>query len=179
MLEAVNENRADCFGWALEEALEGSRGNLLQLRREASAECKHHHVEKTALLSSRDERSRRHDRKWTWCPPWKELRTHYFRDIGFLACFSQMTGATVFWISGLTGLPQILDVLAMPVENGIYWLPQVIMPCLSVHGSHTVANTHGFVYVTTRSSAAQASSSPAGSSCSRPNPSGISQPLNN
>lgn len=144
MLEAVNENRADCFGWALEEALEDSRDNLLQLRREASDECRHHHVEKTAWLS-RNRRgnsssssslrsssevppqasSRRDERKWTWCPSWNELRSHYFRDIGFLACFSQMIGATVFWISGFTGLPQILNVLTVPATNGIYWLPQV------------------------------------------------------
>lgn len=38
MIEAVNENRSDCFGWALEEALES--GGLVRVR---SAECSHHH----------------------------------------------------------------------------------------------------------------------------------------
>jgi len=35
-------------------------------------------------------------RKWTWWPTWYELRTHYFKEVGFLACLSQMIGATVF-----------------------------------------------------------------------------------
>lgn len=38
MLEAVNENRADCFGWALEKALEDE--GLLRLEPES---CTHHH----------------------------------------------------------------------------------------------------------------------------------------
>ena len=39
-----------------------------------------------------------------------------------------MVGATVFWISGFTGLPPIFDAL-QPVTgavNGVFWLPQVI-----------------------------------------------------
>lgn len=38
MIEAVNENRADCFGWAVEEVLE-ERG----MRRLKPAGCVHHH----------------------------------------------------------------------------------------------------------------------------------------
>jgi hypothetical protein len=38
MIEAVNENRADCFGWALEEVLE-ERG-LIRLKPDG---CTHHH----------------------------------------------------------------------------------------------------------------------------------------
>jgi hypothetical protein len=33
---------------------------------------------------------------WTWFPSWHELRTHYFKEVGFLACLAQMVGATVF-----------------------------------------------------------------------------------
>jgi hypothetical protein len=33
---------------------------------------------------------------WTWFPSWHELRTHYFKEVGFLACLAQMIGATVF-----------------------------------------------------------------------------------
>lgn len=151
MIEAVNENRSECFGWALEAGIEHSEKNLLMLTRNKSA-CRHHHVEKSAWLSREGQASDRMTegkndaggvdtiaaagaeevgatdrvkRKWTWWPSWYELRTHYFRDIGFLACFSQMFGATVFWISGFTGLPQILNVLSAPATNGIYWLPQV------------------------------------------------------
>ncbi|KAI3396574.1 hypothetical protein diail_12023 [Diaporthe ilicicola] len=145
MLEAVNENRADCFGWALEEALGyagggggggGGEGGRLVLRREKSW-CRHHHRDRGALLTGKgagrgddkdgvSSNNTAAGRKWTWWPSWYELRTHYFRDIGFLACLSQMIGATVFWISGFTGLPQVLGVLAVPAENGIYWLPQVV-----------------------------------------------------
>ncbi|KKY31979.1 putative integral membrane protein [Diaporthe ampelina] len=60
MLEAVNENRSDCFGWALDEALGGGGG-------------------------------------------------HGGGGGG-----------------GFTGLPQVLGVLTVPAENGIYWLPQVV-----------------------------------------------------
>jgi len=46
MIEAVNENRSDCFGWALEEALE-ERG-LIRLR--PVHKCRHHHRDKNSLL---------------------------------------------------------------------------------------------------------------------------------
>lgn len=46
MIEAVNENRADCFGWALEEALE-ERG-LMRLTR---GDCVHHHKNKGSFVS--------------------------------------------------------------------------------------------------------------------------------
>ncbi|CAN8106486.1 unnamed protein product [Discula destructiva] len=137
MIEAVNENRVECFGWALERALSVEEPGLL--RREEGG-CRHHHVEKRALVTSNgkgvaegegsdDEKMgpvARKGRTWTWWPSWYEMRTHYLRDIGFLACLAQWIGATVFWISGFTGLPQILDVLTVPATNGIYWLPQVV-----------------------------------------------------
>lgn len=155
MLEAVNENRTDCFGWALEEAWES--GSLVS--RPARAPCSHHHSRRRAFLKTpenpggnsagedegekgdveggggegvvvepargREERDPRMDRRWLWWPTWYELRTHYFREIGFLACLSQMVGATVFWISGFVALPAIVDSLSTPAENGVYWLPQV------------------------------------------------------
>lgn len=137
MIEAVNENRSECFGWALEHALDRSEEGLL-LRKQDASDCQHHHSDQNTFVSSNDgtfkesesaekvgEETQAKRRKWTWCPSWYELRTHYFRDIGFLACLSQFLGATVFWISGFTGLPQILNVLTVPAENGIYWLPQV------------------------------------------------------
>jgi hypothetical protein len=65
-------------------------------------------------------------RTWTWFPTWYELRTHYFREVGFLACLAQMIGATIFWIAGLTSLPGIYNKLSTPAINGAYWAPQVI-----------------------------------------------------
>lgn len=140
MLEAVNENRSDCFGWAVQEALGGGGGDdlgHLVLRRERS-HCRHHHRDKRSFLKGRDidgsagvgskiegDRSATAARRWTWWPTWYELKTHYLHEIGFLACLSQMIGATIFWISGFTGLPQVLGVLTVPAEDGIFWLPQV------------------------------------------------------
>ena len=46
MIEAVNENRSECFGWALEEALE-ERG---MIRVKPTAECAHHHKNKGNLV---------------------------------------------------------------------------------------------------------------------------------
>jgi hypothetical protein len=33
---------------------------------------------------------------------------------------------TIFWISGFTALPGILNRLSQPLEDGIYWAPQVV-----------------------------------------------------
>jgi hypothetical protein len=40
-------------------------------------------------------------RTWTWCPTWDELKNHYFKELGFLACSSQMVGATIFVVSSV------------------------------------------------------------------------------
>ncbi|KAG4261762.1 hypothetical protein FPRO03_11231 [Fusarium proliferatum] len=127
MLEAVNENRSDCFGWAVEESVDG----MLHLTH--AHNCKHAHAQKGTFVKQSSKslgndtaESSGNDRMWSWWPTWYELRTHYFFDIGFLACSSQTFGATVFWISGFTALPPILNNLSTPAENGVYWLPQVI-----------------------------------------------------
>lgn len=148
MLEAVNENRTDCFGWALEQVVDDG----LKVAK-GHPECTHHHRYRRSLfgrgprpvnggtkragakgdLEASDEGTEvegegsdpRNKRPWSWWPSWYELRTHYFRELGFLACFSQMIGATIFWISGIVGVPSILGGLSTPVENGIYWVPQV------------------------------------------------------
>ncbi|KAI1881718.1 hypothetical protein JX265_000544 [Neoarthrinium moseri] len=121
MLEAVNENRTQCFGWALEDALES---HSLVLRPDPE-ECLHHHPQRRSLLATQGSKERT-GRTWQWWPSWSELKTHYFHEIGFLACFFQLIGATVFWISGFTGLMPIYDSLSVPVGNGIFWLPQVV-----------------------------------------------------
>ncbi|KAL1891307.1 hypothetical protein Sste5346_007767 [Sporothrix stenoceras] len=178
MLEAVNENRADCFGWALEEALESGKLSL----RPNPDDCKHAHVERTRLFSRRrkgrhhhgnrarnnkngavpeesvggmtitevpsddanssssdlgntdtttngsndDTRIHPQRRRWTWWPSWTEFKTVYSREMGFWACLIQLFGATVFWISGFTGLPPIQNRLSTAGINGAYWSPQVI-----------------------------------------------------
>lgn len=47
MIEAVNENRTECFGWAFEEAL-GERG-VIRVR---PGHCTHHHGNKHNLVGS-------------------------------------------------------------------------------------------------------------------------------
>ncbi|CAK7567895.1 MAG: hypothetical protein SEPTF4163_005871 [Sporothrix epigloea] len=183
VLEAVNENRADCFGWALESALESG---MLSLRPNPE-DCKHAHVERTRLFTRRRNGRQHHGhrhghghkkavreestvggapighmasddssnssssdmdnttnaastssdnirlhpqrRKWVWCPSWMEVRTIYAREMGFWACVIQLFGATIFWISGFTGLPPIANRLSTAGTNGAYWAPQVIGGC--------------------------------------------------
>ncbi|KAH8685723.1 integral membrane protein [Tricladium varicosporioides] len=130
MIEAVNENEVDCFGWALEEILE--ENGLIRVRPDKQG-CTHHHlnhknlVGKGKVSAEKSNLSSSRSGQWNWIPSWQELRTRYFKEIGFLACLSQMIGATVFWISGFTALPPIYDRLtSRAAQNGVYWLPQVI-----------------------------------------------------
>jgi hypothetical protein len=147
MFEAVNENRAGCFGWALEEVLEGGKKRL----RPDKDSCTHHHTNKKSFVgagnvnksknttssagseSSADGETEKPphsmtdgERTWQWFPSWHELSTHYLRDLGFLACLAQLFGASVFWISGFTALPGIQNVMSQGLLDGIYWTPQII-----------------------------------------------------
>ncbi|KAK0719527.1 hypothetical protein B0H67DRAFT_466746, partial [Lasiosphaeris hirsuta] len=141
MLEAVNENRTECFGWALEEELEDH--GLLHLRA-APEGCHHHHRDKRCLVRQfhsantaattsatsttplPPDTADKQQRLWSWLPTRRELTTHYLKDLGFLACLAQFLGATVFWISGFTALPAINTALSGPTLTGAYWLPQVV-----------------------------------------------------
>ena len=142
ILEAVNENRTECFGWALEHMIEDDAVRLVHAK---GGYCNHHHAHSRSLLRSRsmpavpsdgdlrDVDGRRGspksqaqcERLWSWCPTWHELRTHYFREIGFLASFSQLLGATIFWIAGIAGFPPAYERLHGKSLNGLYWSPQV------------------------------------------------------
>ena len=134
MLEAVNENRTDCFGWAVERSLENERPHLSVVPRHA---CQHHHCIRHSLLKAppiaSEQLATKNDgdgdstseRNWSWWPNWEEMRTHYFKEIGFLACFFQFCGATIFWIAGICGLPPIIEKLHGASLRGAYWAPQV------------------------------------------------------
>lgn len=154
MLEAINENRAGCFGWALEQAYDshfshnGEHGGVMRISPDKDG-CTHHHGNKKNLVGKskmkhaitntdksatgggaspdgRDSHNGDPARAWVWYPSGKELHTHYLHDIGFLACCSQMIGATIFWISGVTALPGINNILSPGALDGIYWVPQVL-----------------------------------------------------
>lgn len=150
MFEAVNENQAGCFGWALEKLYDGQHSgdsNEDDTGAERFAptkeECTHHHqnrnnlvgkaVSRTPTNASEKSEARGHEsssdgtRSWVWFPTWYELHTHYLHELGFLACLSQTIGATVFWVSGFTALPPIYNALeASGNLTGAYWIPQVI-----------------------------------------------------
>ncbi|KAI9740835.1 MAG: hypothetical protein M1818_004440 [Claussenomyces sp. TS43310] len=137
MVEAVNEDRSDCFGWALEGAVE--EGGLARLH---PGRCSHHHRNRHNFVGKGEtaqseipldepgiSKSHPHPssaRSWTWWPTWYELRTRYMRDIGFLASLSQFIGASIFWISGFTALPGINNNLSPAALDGAFWAPQVV-----------------------------------------------------
>ena len=150
MLEAVNDNRVGCFGWALEQLYserfshDGSERGATTRVVASKDECSHHHQNtsnfvgkptKRALIdlseksktAANDDTTPEGKGSWVWFPSTNELKTHYLHDLSFIACSSQMLGATVFWISGLTALPGIFTTLNTTAKlNGAYWAPQVI-----------------------------------------------------
>jgi hypothetical protein len=153
MLEAVNENREGCFGWAVQQIVDGQWEVVAD-----ETSCQHHHKNRRNLVGkarsrsikkdpedsaepiNADENSAQQDndvspptshqkkagRSWTWFPPWKDLTTHYIYELGFLACSAQLFGASVFWISGLTALPGVYNHLSDASLKGAYYAPQII-----------------------------------------------------
>ncbi|KAF1987223.1 integral membrane protein [Aulographum hederae CBS 113979] len=138
ILESYNENRTGCFGWAVEHALDEHGHEVGSVPKILPNNCTHHHLNRKNLVGKGVEDHEKHNGKesssspnnnrksWVWYPSWEDLRTHYMYEIGFLASLSQLIGATIFWISGFTALPGILDHLSLGLEDGIYWTPQVI-----------------------------------------------------
>lgn len=131
MAEAINENRTGCFGWAVEHALshkeEGSGVGL----QPSKSHCSHHHLNKRNLVGAGHHNASKHaseadGQSWVWWPSNEELRTHYIHSLGFLACLSQLIGASIFWISGLTALPGIYDRMSRPITIIFYWTAQVL-----------------------------------------------------
>ncbi|KAJ3508693.1 hypothetical protein NLJ89_g5616 [Agrocybe chaxingu] len=64
------------------------------------------------------------DKKWIYFP----ANSKYWREMGFLAAFFQLIGATIFWISGFTAIPQIQSAIEDKTDlfNGVFWTPQVV-----------------------------------------------------
>jgi len=120
ILEAVNENREGCFGYAVESAYEeyvdkaeSGVGSGLKLVARNDI-CTHHHRNKknlvgkphrvphdTPSLLDSDNQQPPKTNSWIWCPSWVELKTHYLHELGFVASLTQLLAASVFWISGL------------------------------------------------------------------------------
>lgn len=132
MAEAVNENRTGCFGWAIERTLthdnEHGEGTIL---RPSRTHCTHHHPNKHNLVGKGHNGEAKNDaeaegRSWVWWPSAADLHSHYFHSLGFLASLSQLIGASIFWVAGLTALPGIYDRMSRPITIVFYWTPQVV-----------------------------------------------------
>ena len=134
MFEAVNENRAGCFGWAVEHLVDEHEGGRVRMRVEMEA-CTHHHRNKKnfvgkGVAGARDGMEKDQDRgagrSWQWFPTTQQLKEHYLHEIGFIASFSQFCGATIFSIAGFTALPGVINHMSQNLEDGIYWVPQIV-----------------------------------------------------
>ncbi|KAF2097539.1 integral membrane protein [Rhizodiscina lignyota] len=115
MLEAVNENRTGCFGWAIRKLYE-------QNNRSEKTQQQLDHMQNEAPESPQEDAGK----AWVWFPSWQDLKSHYLHELGFLACLSQLCGATIFWIAGFTALPGIFNKMSPGLTDGVYWAPQVI-----------------------------------------------------
>jgi hypothetical protein len=113
MLEAVNENRTGCFGWAVEQALSDDEERVSDIIRlwPSNTVCTHHHSNRHNLVGlgehCREEAAAVAPgpitQTWAWWPSMTEVRTHYIHDIG---CVCLMLG--LFHITSSVHLePQI------------------------------------------------------------------------
>ena len=109
MLEAVNENRTGCFGWAVEHLGDNDHSELGAATQVVPLKesCLHHHqntsnlVGKPSLVSRltnpvQADSTPEGEHSWVWWPSKTELRTHYLHDVGFMASLIQAIAATVF-----------------------------------------------------------------------------------
>lgn len=136
IVEAINARQADCFGWALEHAFfpdQADSGDLGAAKHGFTGEkylpdptkCTHHHNGKVRI-SERDLTQPAPYGRWRWWPTYKEVRTDYGHQIGFLAASIMAVGTLIFWITGLLALPGIYDHLPRAVLRGLYWLTYLI-----------------------------------------------------
>ncbi|KAI1542788.1 MFS-1 multi-domain protein, partial [Pyrenophora tritici-repentis] len=130
IVEAVNEGRSGCFGWVVEQAIshqEEVGGGMIW---PSKSHCTHPHTRqygdgsRHTYASNREQRAQQH--LWVWWPTTEELRTHYIHNFGFLASLSQLLGASIFWVAGLTALPGIYNRISKPITVIFYWTPQVV-----------------------------------------------------
>lgn len=134
LLEAVNENRTGCFGWAVDHVFANDSEEGKRVGTEPAKEaCTRHHQNTSNLvglpattITEESDPTPEGPRSWTWFPSANEMRTKFSHEIGFLASFIQLLSATIFGISGITALPGIYNHLTPALLDVWYWTPQVI-----------------------------------------------------
>ena len=98
--------------------------------RPSKSRCTHPHTKRHSGGTGHADASKHEQQSgqspWVWWPSTEELRTHYFHNLGFLASFSQLLGASIFWVAGLTALPGIYNKMSKTITVIFYWTPQVV-----------------------------------------------------
>ncbi|SMQ48316.1 unnamed protein product [Zymoseptoria tritici ST99CH_3D7] len=155
VLEAVNENRERCFGWAVARLYAGRKSvdgendddddavKILPVGNDCSHDQESPPVTPYELqlqppMKLLDPKpmhtyswhpvipSRRRRKRWVWWPSPEALRMHHSRSIGFLASLILFVSATIFFISGFTSLPGIINTMNRTETCILYWVPQLI-----------------------------------------------------
>ncbi|KAB2098850.1 hypothetical protein AG0111_0g12860 [Alternaria gaisen] len=141
LVEAVNANQSDCFGWALKGALNSDGENVDRASADEEKgtnssdfqpdlrKCTHIHNPdrmkhqimhtKTFRVEARPESGP--EQTWKWWPTWQDVRVHYRREIGFNANLILFVGTANYWVTNLLTLPGIYDTLPQGVLYGLYY----------------------------------------------------------
>lgn len=103
----IHPDRKVCFGDAVHQTWSYCTHNFHCPPRHSSTDAE------TASVQNGDQQ------EWRWFGArWSE--------IGFVASTTQFVGATIFWISTITGIPGVINMDNTGLVDGIYWTPQVI-----------------------------------------------------
>lgn len=146
VVEAVNANQTDCFGWAMKEALNDDKENIELQSSDEEQGNYHNSLQQTSSGFQPDRCNCTHihnpDRMkhliihtaqfkvearptaaspWKWWPTWRDLKYHYLREIGFNANLILCIGTLIFWVTNLLTLPGIYDNLPQGVLYGLYY----------------------------------------------------------
>ena len=142
VVEAVNANQSDCFGWALKESLNSDNENieLTSPDEEKATEnpsgfqpdrrnCTHihnpdrmkHRIMHTKTFKVEARPQSGPDQAWKWWPTWQDVRVHYRREIGFNANLILFIGTAIYWVTNLLTLPGVYKNLPQGVLYGLYY----------------------------------------------------------
>lgn len=146
LLESINEKRSQCFGWQVQEQSSYDNAPVVIIRPGA---CQHYHAKKdyfvghetdyqtsyeqsptSSSLTLAEKISARAQVTCSWLPSWHEFKTHYCRDLGFLAAVTQLAATTVYALSSIPRLPGIYGLLSTTLAEGLLYGPKGVGGCL-------------------------------------------------